>query len=74
MKKVFKSILVAISFIIFFNFFTVNQSVAGNSTSIEMSSARADLFIYVRVQEGDKSYLYIYTGNGIYITKIQEYN
>lgn len=72
MKKVFKSILVILSLILFFNFFTVNRSVAGNSTSLEMSSAKADLFIYVRVQEGDRSFIYIYTGNGIYITKISD--
>ncbi|MBK8551765.1 MAG: hypothetical protein IPL53_12155 [Ignavibacteria bacterium] len=72
MKKVFKSILVVLSLVLFFNFFTVNQSVAGNSASLEMSSAKADLFIYVRVQEGERSFIYIYTGNGIYITKISD--
>lgn len=65
MKKVFKTLFIAVCFILAFNFVTVNKSEAS------VSSNKSDLVTVVRTQEGDKNYITIYVDN-VMIMKVEE--
>ena len=64
MKKVFKTLFIAVCFILAFNFVSVNSSEASVKTN------KTDVTV-VRTQEGDKNYVTIYVDN-VMIMKVEE--
>ena len=64
MKKVFKTLFIAVCFILAFNFISVNKSEAS------VSSNKSDVTI-IRTQEGNVNYISIYVDN-VMIMKVEE--
>ncbi len=74
MKRVLKFALLVFCFVLTIGFFNVNDSNANiNSTSQLSSVSSSDFFIFVRVQEGARSFIYVYTDGGVYLTKYEEF-
>jgi hypothetical protein len=65
MKQVFKSILIAVCFVLALNVFSVSNAEAN------VSNKKSDIII-VRTQEGDKTYISIYGSDGALIMKVAE--
>ena len=72
MKKVFKLILIIVLFTLALNIVGVTKSEASVKSSVQISSVSSDFIIFIRVQEGNRRYVYIYTEGGIYISKFEE--
>ncbi|MEO6694332.1 MAG: hypothetical protein ABIY50_09850 [Ignavibacteria bacterium] len=72
MKKALKILVIIVSIICGITFVSPGKSEANTNTSLEITSAKADLFVIVRVRENGKRFLYIYTLDNIFITKIEE--
>ena len=64
MKKVFKTLFIAVCFILAFNFVTVNSSEASVITN------KTDVTV-IRTQEGNINYITIYVDN-VMIMKVEE--
>lgn len=64
MKQVFKSILIAVCFILALNVFS-------NNAEASTKSNKSDVII-VRTQEDGVSYISIYTESGSFIMKVEE--
>jgi hypothetical protein len=71
MKKVFKSFLAVILFLVAFNVTLTDNCKANTKSSKEISSQKLDLII-VKTVEGDRTYINIYTDSGIFISKMEE--
>ncbi len=71
MKKVLKSLLTVLLFVLTFNVTFNTDCKAGTKSNVSVSSEKFDLVV-VRTVEGDKTYINIYTDNGIFVTKFEE--
>lgn len=73
MEKVFKIILIVICLVIAINFASINRAEAKtNNVVLQIDKENSCFFVFVRVQEGQRRFIYVYTETGIYITKIEE--
>lgn len=72
MKKTIKSLVIIVSFICVLGFTNTNTSEAKTNTSLELKSAKSDLFFVVRITQNGRVYICIYLCNGILISKVEE--
>lgn len=71
MKKVLKTLLAVLFFILAVNISFNTDCIANTKSSAVLNSKKLDIIV-VRTQEGERTYINIYTDNGIFITKFEE--
>ncbi len=54
------------------NFSNINKAEAKSNSVVQIDKENSFVFVFVRVEEGERTFIYVYTENGIYITKIEE--
>ncbi|MEO8209232.1 MAG: hypothetical protein ABI840_01620 [bacterium] len=72
MKKVFKLFLITVCFLLAFNLFNSGNSEAKANSNISINSEKADIFIIVRTVENSRHYIYVFTYDGIFVSKMEE--
>ncbi|MCB0726343.1 MAG: hypothetical protein KDD00_02690 [Ignavibacteriae bacterium] len=71
MKKIFKSILVVLSFVVVMSFGSVNTSEASVTSSTQISENNCDITI-VRTVENGVHYINVYLNDSILVMKVEE--
>ncbi|MDQ3019740.1 MAG: hypothetical protein M3R36_04100 [Bacteroidota bacterium] len=72
MEKVLKLFLLTICFLLACSLFNPGKSEAKSNSNITITSEKADFFIVIRVLEQNKYYIYVYTYDGIFVSKMEE--
>ncbi|HMQ70161.1 MAG TPA: hypothetical protein PKA90_14340 [Ignavibacteria bacterium] len=71
MKKIFKSILVILSFVAVMSFGSVNTSEAAVTSSSQITNNKCDITI-VRTVENGVHYINVYINDSILVMKVEE--
>ena len=72
MKKVFKIILIVVCFVLAVNLTGTNNAQANTNKTATVSNENSCLLVFVRVQEGARVFIHVYTSGGTYIMKYEE--
>ncbi len=72
MKKVLTIILMVVCLILTINFSGLNNAQASSKSVVQTNQGNKCLFIFVRVQEGSRFFIYVYTEGGTYIMKYED--